>query len=54
MVNLAEVHLGSGGPLDELIEAIDGVITDLETKLDKTHENWDIRTENHKSEVARI
>jgi Flp pilus assembly protein TadB len=45
LVNLAEVHLSSGGPLDELIDAIEEVITDLETKLDKAHENWDIRTE---------
>lgn len=54
LVNLAEVHVTSGGPLDELLEAIEEVITDLGNKLDRAHENYEKRTELHHSEVARI
>lgn len=41
LVSLAEVHVASGGPLDELLEAIEGVIEDLNTKLDSAHENYE-------------
>jgi len=37
MLDLAEMHVQSGGPLDELLGAIEGVVTDLDTKLEKAH-----------------
>jgi len=45
MLDLAEVHLASGGPLDDLSESIVGVVDDLEIKLEKTHSDFDTRTE---------
>jgi len=41
MINLAEVHLSTGGPLDELIEAIDEVVEDLDRKLVAAHAAFD-------------
>lgn len=54
MINLAEVHLTTGGPLDELIEAIDEVVEDLGRKLEAAHEAFDRRTQRHEEDVIRI
>lgn len=41
MMNLAELHIQAQGPLDELIDAIEGVIDDLERKTERSHAEYD-------------
>lgn len=41
MMNLAELHTQAEGPLDDLVEAIEEVVADLERKTDKAHDNYD-------------
>jgi len=54
MMNLAELHIQSEGPLDELVDAIEEVINDLERKTDRAHEEYERKTVEHESEVSRI
>lgn len=51
---MAELHLKSGGPLDELVEVINSVLDDLERKEERAHNEYNRRTELHNSEVIRI
>jgi peptidoglycan hydrolase CwlO-like protein len=44
----------SGAPLDELIEAINEVVGDIERKTERAHSEYDDRTAEHNSEVSRI
>lgn len=54
MLNLAEIHLAAEGPLDQLIAAINDVVSDLTVKLQKADEDWDARTGQHNNEVKRL
>jgi hypothetical protein len=37
MMNLAELHVATSGPLDTLIEAIENVIDDIDRKIERSH-----------------
>jgi len=54
VLDMAELHLKSGGPLDELVEVINSVLDDLERKEERAHNEFNRRTEIHNSEVIRI
>lgn len=54
MMNLAELHISSGGPLDELVDAIESVIEDIDNKIERSHADYDKRSNEHDSEVSRI
>jgi hypothetical protein len=54
MLNLAELHLMAGGPLDELVEAIEGVMDDLDRKIENSHSEYQKRSDEHDMEVRRI
>jgi uncharacterized spore protein YtfJ len=54
MMNLAELHITSGGPLDELVDAIESVIEDIDMKIDRSHADYDARSNEHDAEVSRI
>jgi len=45
MLDLAEMNIKSGNPLGELIESIEELVTDIQVKSEKAHENFDKRTE---------
>lgn len=42
----------SGGALDDLAEAIANLITDLNNKLDRAHNEYSQRTVEHEADVA--
>eukprot|EP01006_Ploeotia_vitrea_P049790 TRINITY_DN67376_c0_g3_i2.p2 TRINITY_DN67376_c0_g3~~TRINITY_DN67376_c0_g3_i2.p2 ORF type:complete len:113 (+),score=9.24 TRINITY_DN67376_c0_g3_i2:36-374(+) len=54
LMNLAELHLAAGGPIDGLVAAIEEVISDLETKIENAHAAFDKRTNEHNQEVRRL
>jgi peptidoglycan hydrolase CwlO-like protein len=54
MMNLAELHLMTGGPLDELVDAVEEVVADLDRKIEKSHHEYQLRTDEHNREVSRI
>jgi hypothetical protein len=54
MMNLAELHISTGGPLDELTDAIESVIEDIDAKTEKAHTEYDDQTARHEAEVVRI
>lgn len=45
MMNLAELHVMAEGPLDDLVDAIESVVEDLNNKIDRAHEEYDRATE---------
>lgn len=53
-MNLAELHIAAGGPIDGLVEAIEEVVSDIEHKLDGAHADFDKRTNEHNQEVRRL
>jgi len=44
----------TGGPLDELLNALNEVINDLTRKLNEAHSSFDRRTNEHNTEVRRL
>lgn len=52
-MNLAEMHTLAQGPLDELIVAIQEVISDVEVKTERAHRDFDARTQQHQTDVRR-
>lgn len=54
MLGLAEMHAKAGGPLDQLVDAIEEVVEDLDNKLNKAHADFDKRTAEYEAEVSRI
>ncbi|CAD8181678.1 unnamed protein product [Paramecium pentaurelia] len=53
IVDFAEVELGSGGALTELVEAINQLIDQLEEELDDIHQAYSRRTDEHNRDVTR-
>jgi len=51
---MAELHTEVGGPIDELLVAIEKVVEDLEAQLETSHINYAERTAAHDSEVDRL
>jgi hypothetical protein len=53
-LNFAEVHLATGGILDELNTEIEKLIVELEAELDAIHHEYARRTDIHNREVTRL
>jgi ABC-type transporter Mla subunit MlaD len=54
ILELAELHMFAKGPLDELLTAIQNLISDLGQKTDFAIEQFDERTSNHNSLEQRL
>ncbi|KAM3139590.1 Trichocyst matrix protein T1-B [Paramecium bursaria] len=54
ILNYAELHLQTGGILQELVQAIDNLIDDLEEELGLVHAAYHRRTDQHNREVTRL
>ena len=54
IVDFAEVHLQSKGPLGELLTAIEDLIEDLQNELAELTKNFNRRTDEHNREVVRL
>jgi hypothetical protein len=54
ILNFAEVHLKTGGILQELVDSIRELIEDLETELTEVTKNFARRTDNHNRDVIRL
>jgi hypothetical protein len=54
IVDFAEVHLQAKGPLQELLNAIDELIDDLNAELAELTKNFNRRTDEHNREVVRL
>lgn len=54
MVGLAELHIMAGGPLDELNEALEALIDDIQEKIDDNDEAYNERSLQNQSEVTRL
>lgn len=48
---LAELHLATGGPIEELAQAIEELVNDLNENLRRENEQWDQTTNLHNSRV---
>lgn len=53
-MNLVELHMLAQGPLDQLVNAINDLVDDLNAKLDRAYAEYDQRTTEHNAEVRRI
>lgn len=51
---LAELHSLAGGPLDDLVNAINQLVADLGDRIDELDEEYNDRSLFHQSEVTRI
>jgi len=53
LMNLAEMHTLAQGPLDELVVAIQEVISDVDVKTERANRDFDARTNQHQTDVRR-
>jgi len=51
---LAELHMMSQGPLDELVEAIEALIEDIDVKIEENDGAYNERSLQNQSEVTRL
>lgn len=54
LLNMAELHMLNKGPVEDLVAAMDDVTNDLESKLERSHTEYEIRTDQHHNEVQRL
>lgn len=54
IINFALLTAKAGNPLDKLIEAIDKVIADIDTKTEEENNAFDLLTGEHNAEVKRL
>lgn len=54
VMQMAELHTEVGGPIDELIVAIEKVVEDLKEQLENAHTSFAERTGRHDEEVGRL
>jgi len=54
MLTLAELHMMSAGPVDELNEALEALIEDIQEKIDDNDEAYNERSLQNQSEVTRL
>lgn len=54
IINLALLNAKSGNPLDTLVEAINKVVSDIDTKIEEENNAFEIRTGEHNSEIKRL
>ena len=54
MLNLAELHMMAKGPVEELVQAIEDTIVDLQFKREKADAAFVKRTAEHNAEVSRL
>lgn len=54
MLGLAEMHAKAGGPLDQLVDAIEEVVEDLDNKLNKAHADFDKRTAEYEGNFIKF
>jgi len=43
-MNLAELHIMAEAPLDDLVDAIEEVVEDINRKTERAHEDYDAAT----------
>ena len=53
-LKLAQLNAKAGGPVDQLIESLQKIINDLDTKQESAQEQFDARTVDHNNEVKRL
>jgi hypothetical protein len=54
ILKLAELHMMAKGPVDTLVSAIEGVVSDLGVKLESAHNDYALVVSEHEAEVRRI
>jgi vacuolar-type H+-ATPase subunit I/STV1 len=54
ILSLAEMHTLAEGPIDDLVVAIEAIVSDLEAKLVSAEEEFDERTQSHNAEVRTL
>jgi predicted nucleic acid-binding Zn-ribbon protein len=51
---MALLNAKSGNPIDALVEAINKVVADVDTKIEEEDNAFDIRTGEHNAEIKRL
>jgi hypothetical protein len=54
VLDLAELHMESKGPIEELIKAIEDLAADLNTRLEAEETAYTTATNKHEEEVRRL